>query len=213
MGWHGGGLGRPDGWTGDVWEPPRRAERGISEQVQGESEESEDDVVELDENGEPVIDFTRSEGAATPDMSETREPTPPQGPGRTAPIATVLKVDKLGLGHRLSKVPLKTKQSSTRSHTFTGATAKQPQHQQQGRASGREGQDGRKRVTHGVEEIKEAHRRARMGAARARVGADGSGNGQRGGQAEMGWKGKVKWGKRDKEEREERKRMLAAMNA
>jgi hypothetical protein len=49
----------------------------------------------INERGEEVLDFTnQSEGEEEEEESSSR-----MGPGRTAPIATVLKLDRLGLGH------------------------------------------------------------------------------------------------------------------
>jgi hypothetical protein len=57
--------------------------------------------LELDVNGEQVVDLT-----ADSEEEEEEEfmvpPTQTGGPGRTAPIATSLKLDRLGLGHQRS---------------------------------------------------------------------------------------------------------------
>lgn len=90
LGWHGGGLGRPVGWDpppgNDELPPPR--------------EGAEPRPIEIDPNGNTVVDLT----ADSSDSGEySEEDEDPQGPGRTAPIATTLKLDKLGLGHRRAR--------------------------------------------------------------------------------------------------------------
>jgi hypothetical protein len=89
------------------------------------------------------------------------------GPGRTAPIATTLKLDRLGLGHR---------RAQPREHL----------------------ESTKKKITHTAAEIRQAQKRARYAPK---------------GGVELGKKGKVRWKERDKKEREERRRLAAALNA
>ncbi|BEI82763.1 hypothetical protein CcaverHIS002_0306310 [Cutaneotrichosporon cavernicola] len=73
LGWAGGGLGRPEGWTEDevTAQAPRPSpETGVVD-LTADSEDSEDEQ----------------------DEEEIKH-----GPGRTAPIATALKFNRLGLG-------------------------------------------------------------------------------------------------------------------
>jgi hypothetical protein len=88
-GWEGGGLGRPSNWE----------ERDQAHNAPGPSRQRTPPSVELDTNGEPVVDLTIDSEAEEDD--ELDIPTIRQGgPGRTAPIATSLKLDRLGLGHQ-----------------------------------------------------------------------------------------------------------------
>ncbi len=153
LGWEGGGLGRPQGWT--VEDLDRRKVKEIK--VTFEEEEPERDV-----NGNPIVDLT---GDSDSESELSDEPISHAGPGRTAPIATALKLDRLGIGHR--------------------------------RARPKGGTEVAKKVTHTAEEIGQAQRRAKY-----RVkGVD------------LGKKGKVRWKERDKRERDDRKRLAAALNA
>jgi hypothetical protein len=88
-GWEGGGLGKPDDWQ----ERQNMPEAGPSRQ--------RSPTIELDVNGEKVVDLTidsedEEEDYALPAVTKS-------GPGRTAPIATSLKLDRLGLGHQRNK--------------------------------------------------------------------------------------------------------------
>jgi hypothetical protein len=88
-GWEGGGLGKPDDWQ----ERQNMQEAGPSRQ--------RSPTIELDVNGEKVVDLTidsedEEEDYALPAVTKS-------GPGRTAPIATSLKLDRLGLGHQRNK--------------------------------------------------------------------------------------------------------------
>ncbi|KAI9634048.1 uncharacterized protein MKK02DRAFT_38720 [Dioszegia hungarica] len=167
LGWGGGGLGRPEGW-----EPPAPPARVVEER---QAEGSRADAIVIED----------SDDSAPSGEDEDEEDLPPTvfGPGRTAPIATTLKLDRLGLGHRLS--------------------ADRPKRKSGGKAMLKEG-EGRKKVTHSHEEILEAQRRARY----SRSGAVK----QAGGAEELGKKGKIRWKERDKKDRDERRRMIAALN-
>ncbi|ORY33358.1 hypothetical protein BCR39DRAFT_519397 [Naematelia encephala] len=133
LGWEGGGLGRPEGYE------PALA--------------SDDEIVPIDASGNIIIDLTAD--------SDEEPVMRPGGPGRTAPIATALKLDRLGIGHR-------------RSQTSTA-----------------------RKVTHTVEEIEKAQRRARYRKIE---------------KVELGKKGKIKWKDKDKRERDERRRLLSMMH-
>jgi hypothetical protein len=134
----------------------------------------------LDINGQPIVDLTGSSpeplsdspggAGADADVDDFDVPIPAShgGPGRTAPVATTLKLDRLGIGHRRSQ-PKEHLESS------------------------------KKKVTHTAADIREAQKRARYGAPKQGV--------------ELGKKGKVKWKERDRREREERRRLAAAINA
>jgi len=147
LGWEGGGLGRPEGCMGDA--------------RLGEKEEGE--VIEIDQKGNLVIDLTAD---SDDDNDLDDQPVSQGGPGRTAPIATALKLDRLGIGYRRTR---------PKGATYTA-----------------------KKVTHSAEEIREAQRRARY---RVIKGVD------------LGKKGKVRWKERDKREKEDRRRLAAALNA
>ena len=97
------------------------------------------------------------------DMEEAERVSLRGGPGRTAPIATSLKLDRLGIGHRRGKPK-------------AGDV---------------------KKVTHTAGEIRDAQRRAKY---RVVTG-------------DLGKKGKVRWKERDKKERDDRRRLAAALNA
>jgi hypothetical protein len=88
-GWEGGGLGKPVDWA----ERQAMSEAGPSRQ--------RSPVIELDVHGEKVVDLTidsddEQEYDAAPIV-------PKSGPGITAPIATSLKLDRLGLGHQRNR--------------------------------------------------------------------------------------------------------------
>lgn len=88
-GWEGGGLGRPADWD----------ERERAASAAGPSRQRTPPLVEVDANGEPVVDLTiDSESESTDEMDVPV--TQRGGPGRTAPVATSLKLDRLGLGHQ-----------------------------------------------------------------------------------------------------------------
>lgn len=89
LGWGGGGLGRPEGWTEDDEARDRaRAELRCAEGERPLSAPPEvDGVVDLTADSEPE---DHSEGQ--------EEEAIRHGPGRTAPIATALKFNRLGLG-------------------------------------------------------------------------------------------------------------------
>jgi hypothetical protein len=88
-GWEGGGLGRPDDWQ----ERQDMPEAGPSRQ--------RSPTIELDVNGEKIVDLTIDSEDEEEDFSHA--PIAKSGPGRTAPIATSLKLDRLGLGHQRNK--------------------------------------------------------------------------------------------------------------
>ena len=94
-GWEGGGLGRPADWEErqrdlDIETPPIR--------------EVPIPSMELDGNGEPIVDLTIDSDSEL-DIEEglDAEPIRQGGPGRTAPVATSLKLDRLGLGHQRNR--------------------------------------------------------------------------------------------------------------
>lgn len=95
-GWEGGGLGRPADWEERIKEKPK------PNTIPALCETPPPVAVELDANGEPIVDLTiDSDSEADPEMDlGDEEPPRPTGPGRTAPVATSLKLDRLGLGHR-----------------------------------------------------------------------------------------------------------------
>jgi hypothetical protein len=65
---------------------------------------SETPIPELDENGEPIVDLTiDSDAESEPEEEFIVEPIRQGGPGRTAPVATSLKLDRLGLGHQRNR--------------------------------------------------------------------------------------------------------------
>lgn len=90
LGWEGGGLGRHPDYDPEAG-PSRLPRRELSIEREIPSV--------INERGEEVLDFT-NELEEEEDLSSSR-----MGPGRTAPIATVLKLDRLGLGHVRYKNP------------------------------------------------------------------------------------------------------------
>ncbi|KAK1922102.1 hypothetical protein DB88DRAFT_497149 [Papiliotrema laurentii] len=176
LGWHGGGLGRPAGWTGrESTSPPPYVEAEGGASLNDLRAELERDVarsagsrVKSEDAADTPIDLTaETDSASGSDLDDPLPDDHPSGPGRTAPIATSLKLDRLGLGHRRAQ---KDKQGNPL-----------------------------KRVTHTHQEIVEAQRRAKY-----RRPVEG---------LELGKKGKIKWKEKDKKEREERRRIAAALNA
>jgi hypothetical protein len=90
-GWEGGGLGKPADWE--------EQERQSAPEAGPSRPRNRSSTIELDVNGEEVVDLTI-------DSEEDEDAAPPVqqgGPGRTAPIATSLKLDRLGLGHQRNK--------------------------------------------------------------------------------------------------------------
>ncbi|WWD19648.1 hypothetical protein CI109_104110 [Kwoniella shandongensis] len=183
LGWRGGGLGRPEGWDGDSPAPTipntrMNSEDGSTRRRIGK-DGGEEVIMEIDPNGHPVVDLTlssdESESESELELDSTSQMTT-SGPGRTAPIATALKLDRLGLGHQLSK-----------SNPDPKSKTNQP--------------DTRKKITHTDKEIKQAQRRAKYGLPNHT------------GVVELGKKGKIKWKEKDRKERDERRRLAAALNA
>lgn len=176
LGWGGGGLGRPEGWIPMAARIPHHLEddrEDEAEELRMKAEGSREDAI--------VISDTDDDTSA---HESSPEPPTISGPGRLAPIATTLKLDRLGLGHRLA--------AEFRSKSKKGKEKLV-----------KEG-EGRKKVTHSHDEILEAQRRARY----ARSGAV-----QKNGTGEvLGKKGKIRWKEKDKKERDERRRMIAALN-
>ena len=148
QGWGGGGLGRPTGWTGDS---ARLSPPDAIPDVP--TEPSENDL-----NDYGVVDLTQSDD----DEDVLDEDVVPDGPGRTAPISTSLKLDRLGLGHQRAQ-RIKTQ------------------------------------VSHSAKDIRDAQRRAKYSTKRMGI--------------ELGKAGKIKWKDKEKREREERRRIAAALNS
>jgi hypothetical protein len=90
LGWEGGGLGRRPDYDPEAGpsRPPRR-ELSIEREIPSV----------INERGEEVLDFTNQSEGEEEEEEEEEESSSRMGPGRTAPIATVLKLDRLGLGH------------------------------------------------------------------------------------------------------------------
>lgn len=204
LGWGGGGLGRPEGWqasgTGvgrdDSGAAVGRLASPAQEPVVSDSGSG---VVILDDTSdEDEGDETPPEGEDTQDWADIHQDLPPtgtheSGPGRTAPIATALKLDRLGLGYRLQRPVPRTAKAKAKAKAREEA------------ASGKD-EAGEKRVTHTHAQILEAQRRARYTLAGAqRSGAAGA-------AVELGRKGKIKWKEHDKRERDERRRMISTFN-
>lgn len=90
FGWGGGGLGKPERWEEENADTPKEDRKGKRRA------ESDDEIQEVDASGNAIIDLTLSSSEES--SSEDEEAL--SGPGRTAPIPTALKLDRLGLGHR-----------------------------------------------------------------------------------------------------------------
>lgn len=87
-GWEGGGLGaRPPA------PPPQVIDLTLSD-----SDEEEEDEEEIQ-----IVDVKPSIFDAPPTIQTPPAAVPTYGPGRTAPIATALKSDRLGIGHSIAK--------------------------------------------------------------------------------------------------------------
>lgn len=100
-GWEGGGLGRPPDWE----ERARAigAETGTPTSTTTSMVISPPVELESDVHGEPVVDLT-VESEPEPEDDIAVDPVVRQGgPGRTAPIATSLKLDRVGLGYQRNK--------------------------------------------------------------------------------------------------------------
>ncbi|OXG14007.1 hypothetical protein C366_05000 [Cryptococcus neoformans Tu401-1] len=154
FGWGGGGLGKPEGWEEENANTPKEDRKGKRRA------QSDDEIQEVDASGNAIIDLT-----VTSSEESSSEDEALSGPGRTAPIPTALKLDRLGLGHR----------SASDS-----------------------------KITHTHKEIVQAQKRAKYGQKRVNKGEE---------KGEMGKKQKVDWKRKDKREREERRRLMAAMNS
>jgi hypothetical protein len=93
LGWQGGGLGRPEGW--DANSNTERSPIPIPNDVTVVPE------ISLDIHGNPIIDLVLSDSEVESESEEELRLEPIRsGPGRTAPISTALKLDRLGLGRR-----------------------------------------------------------------------------------------------------------------
>ncbi|ODN77663.1 hypothetical protein L202_04814 [Cryptococcus amylolentus CBS 6039] len=169
LGWGGGGLGKPEGWTEvPVDGTPPSQKCSIRKDDKGRRKRAhsrpEDEVQETDPKGNPIIDLTLSPSPSpSPSPSVSPEPSPMSGPGRVTPISTALKLDRLGLGH------LHTSQA---------------------------------KITHTQKEIVKAQKKAKMGHKRVFKGEE----------AGMSKKEKVDWKRKTKKDREERIRLMAALN-
>lgn len=172
LGWAGGGLGRPAGWVDEAG--PSRLGGVVDGDSTGAALGSLKEELERDiasslaiKQEDAIVDLTGdSASEAGSEMDDELPTAGPSGPGRTLPIATSLKLDRLGLGHVRGK---KDKQGNSL-----------------------------KRVTHTHQEIINAQRRGKF---RKPVS-----------QLELGHKGKIKWKEKDKKEREDRRRLAAALN-
>jgi len=187
LGWGGGGLGKPEGWAPRL--DGRDAEIGPSAPQDLVRQLERDNLAEASSSRFPlgtsiatpavkmetgVIDFTAdTDDEVEADMSDDspsdfEEPNSDLGgPGRTVPIATTLKLDRLGLGHRRTNFDAKG--------------------------------NPLKRVTHTQKEIEEAQRRAKRPIEKKAM--------------DLEKKAKIKWSLKDKRERDERRRIAAALNA
>lgn len=97
-GWEGGGLGRPVDWE------ERQANLDTLAVNVPNSLPSGGTAIEIDGNGEPIVDLTIDSDV---ELEEEFLGEPGRirqgGPGRTAPVATSLKLDRLGLGHQRNR--------------------------------------------------------------------------------------------------------------
>jgi len=129
LGWGGGGLGKPDGWQPRTAGPSTASGPSTSLNLAQELEldnfaeaaRRSTPVVPVEENG--VIDFTAEtdeddDESAPEDLSDFDDtPDGPSGPGRIVPIATTLKLDRLGLGHRRTNFDAKGNPLKRVTHT------------------------------------------------------------------------------------------------
>jgi len=106
LGWAGGGLGKPEGWDGDVFvRPGSRPSRP----------ESAPPAVSASTSTSASASGSVSDASPAPGSADEEDANPSDedgvdeeehklhGPGRVAPIATVLKVDRAGLGRKSGK--------------------------------------------------------------------------------------------------------------
>ena len=101
LGWGGGGLGRPDGWL-----PPHVAatiEHDVQpemlvEELEAELETGPSSRADRSVPAPDTVDLT-IEPSDEDESGEAVDGPQRGGPGRTAPIATALKLDRLGIGH------------------------------------------------------------------------------------------------------------------
>ena len=101
LGWEGGGLGRPEGWfppqvapTEPKLEPELLVRELESELEIGTSSRPADTALESD-----TVDLTVDSEEEEEQLGEEVDEPQRGGPGRTAPVATALKLDRLGIGH------------------------------------------------------------------------------------------------------------------
>ncbi|WRT70224.1 uncharacterized protein IL334_007219 [Kwoniella shivajii] len=144
LGWQGGGLGKPVGRedpssVGQLEPRPSPTSQTVKGQGKGKREEKEKEkgkekvremgeiiAIELDENGNQIVDLTLSSDSDSdsdfdfgsdlafgPKEREEKVKELFHGPGRTAPIATALKLDRKGLGHNSSTTKDKFKITHT----------------------------------------------------------------------------------------------------
>ncbi|OCF44623.1 hypothetical protein I317_01510 [Kwoniella heveanensis CBS 569] len=160
LGWAGGGLGRPVEWGNneapssrlrqETTQDYKSAQEGLDNPDEAEVRTLEGAVAlsepkEMDPNGHPVVDLTISDSDADTDSDsnlddQDQDPDPSKyGPGRTAPISTTLKLDRLGLGHRRSR--------PNPNHSISSGSKA-------------------KKITHSHQDIQDAQRRAKYGTGR-----------------------------------------------
>ncbi|WVQ67001.1 uncharacterized protein L199_005193 [Kwoniella botswanensis] len=95
LGWHGGGLGKPDGWEASQSQPEESGSSASGSSTVVDEKGKVKEVLEIDDNGQPIIDLTLDSDEDFDGSEEEKK----YGPGRTAPIPTMLKLDRKGLGH------------------------------------------------------------------------------------------------------------------
>ncbi|RSH78197.1 uncharacterized protein EHS24_002658 [Apiotrichum porosum] len=102
LGWGGGGLGRPEGWEEREAEVKReRDETPTRPRPRSPPNSSgSGSATPIDLTGDTDSDSDSPSGAISIPVSDDDDDddNAPRGPGRTAPIATALKLDRLGLG-------------------------------------------------------------------------------------------------------------------
>ena len=134
LGWGGGGLGKPVGWTPAAFGDNGNAVAGPSRQPRSLAAQLEDDDLQIKSDGtnEPtapgrgaVVDLTGHSDSEGSDLDDEVPEDGPAGPGRTVPVATMLKLDRLGLGHRRGLVDRKGNSLKRVTHTHEQIEAAQ----------------------------------------------------------------------------------------
>ena len=134
LGWGGGGLGKPVGWTPTVLEDDSNAVAGPSRHASSLADQLAADDLQIKSDAtrdtspaelNGVVHLTGDSESEESDLDDEVPEGGPAGPGRTVPVSTMLKLDRLGLGHRRGLVDRKGNSLKRVTHTHEQIEAAQ----------------------------------------------------------------------------------------